>query len=226
MKPERAGIAPSETTLVIDGSGTSVFAGLLGEGGQWIAQENNKVTPLEGLFPVVESVLSAADCKLQKVRNFVYCEGPGSILGLRLCAMAMQTWGHLAKPPANYFSYNSLELTVALLILDKVDLEHALLISDWKKDVWHAIEINNGQPSAITTVDDQTVQGLDKGPLYYLPQRKGWQSTPPSAITLEYSPQRLPEVMQLLKMTQKIELYASNLNTFKKWVPQRHRATH
>ena len=58
----------------------------------------------------------------------------------------------------------------------------------------------------------------------YLPQRKGWQKVPENAITLDYSPNRLPEAMQLLKETKKIELYTSNINVFQKWVPQRHRA--
>ena len=143
-------------------------------------------------------------------------------MGLRLCAMAIQTWGYLSKPEAGYSSYNSLELTADLLISDTKDIDRALLIADWKKNVWHSIEINKGRAGAIAAIDDHTVRDWGERPLFYLPQRKGWQTVPEGAIILEYSPQRLPEVTHLLKATKTIRLYSSNINAFKKWVPQRH----
>ena len=112
-----------------------------------------------------------------------------------------------------------------MIVLDNPDVSHALLISDWKKDAWNSIKIEEGKPGAITTIDDQIVKSHKDVPLFYLPQRRGWQKIPENANTLEYSPQRLPEALRLLKRTKKIELYASNMNVFKKWVPQRHRAS-
>lgn len=213
-----------EQSLVVDGSGASVFAGLLGTNGKWVARNSEVVSPLEGLFPVVEKVLQSAQLKISDVRNFIYCEGPGSVLGLRLCAMATQTWGYLCDSTINYIAYNSLELTAALAMRDYPDVSHALLISDWKKNAWNSIELVKGKLGAVTTIDDQSVNSQESKPLFYLPQRKGWQKVPQRANELEYSPQRLPEALQLLKKTKTIELYASNMNVFKKWVPQRHRA--
>lgn len=211
--------------LVIDGSGASVFVGLLGTEGKWLSQINQKSAPLEGLFPAVDVVLRSAQYPVLNVQNFIYCEGPGSVLGLRLCAMAIQTWGHLCELNIHYFAFNSLSLTAALIILDTPGIEQALLIADWKKGVWNSVLIENGQPGPVVTLDDQAVNNWKEGPLFYLPQRKGWQTVPQHATTREYSPNRLPEVMQLLKKTKKIELYASNMNVFQKWVPQRHRAS-
>ena len=214
----------SEPTLVVDGSSPSTFVGLLAARGEWLARVSRKVAPLEGLFPMVETALHSAECKLSNVNGFIYCEGPGSVLGLRICAMAIQTWGYLSKPKAEYFHYNSLELTAALIVLDETELTRALLISDWKKDTWHSIEINQGNVGTITSINDQTVREWNEGPLFYLPQRKGWQRAPANAITLEYSPHRLPEATHLLRATKTIELYASNMSVFQKWVPQHHRA--
>jgi tRNA threonylcarbamoyladenosine biosynthesis protein TsaB len=224
MRPEASSVSLEEPGLVIDGSGASVFVGLLGTEGKWLSQVNKKSAPLEGLFPSVEAVLHSAQFQISDVHNFIYCEGPGSVLGLRLCAMAIQTWGHLCELDVRYFAYNSLELMAALIVSDISGVNHALLISDWKKDAWNSILIREGQAGAITTIDNQTVSNWKEGPLFYLPQRKGWQKVPENATTLEYDPQRLPEAMQLLKKTKKIELYTSNMNVFRKWVPQRHRA--
>lgn len=226
MKSESSSVSPDRPVLVVDGSGASIFVGLLGTDRKWLAQVHQKGAPLEGLFPSVESALYSAQCSITDIHNFIYCEGPGSALGLRLCAMAIQTWGHLCErdSAAGYFSYNSLQLTAALMALDTPGINNALLISDWKKNAWNSVLIKEDQPGAIVTLDNQAVNGWEQGPLLYLPQRKGWQIVPEHATTLEYSPHRLPEVLHLLKKTKKIELYASNANVFRKWVPQRHRA--
>jgi tRNA threonylcarbamoyladenosine biosynthesis protein TsaB len=225
MSPKVLSLSTDGPGLVVDGSSASVFVGLLRPDGKWLSQMNHKSAPLEGLFPAVESVLKAAGCQISEVHDFIYCEGPGSVLGLRLCAMAIQTWGHLREPDVRYFAFNSLELTAALIESDAPEINHALLISDWKKDAWNSISLNEGRLGAITVLDNQAVSNWHEGPLFYLPQRKGWQQAPENAITLEYSPYRLPEVMQLLKKTKRIELYTSTMNVFQKWVPQRHRAT-
>ena len=224
MTPEALSPLLNGPGLVVDGSGASVFVGLLGADGKWKSTISQASSPLEGFFSSVETVLHSAQCQISDVSNFIYCEGPGSVLGLRLCAMAIRTWGYLSKQPSvRYFAYNSLELTASLIVMDNPDVNNALLISDWKKNVWNSIKIEGGKHGAITTVDDQMVNSQKDVPLFYLPQRKGWQKIPESVHTLEYSPQRLPEVWHLLKRTKEIELYASNMNVFKKWVPQRHR---
>ena len=225
MKSEISIGSIDQTSLVVDGSGVSVFAGLLGSDGKWLAQVQQNDAPLEGLFPAVEAVLHEAHYRILDLCSFIYCEGPGSVLGLRLCAMGIQTWGHFNGSSARYFAYNSLELMAALIVLDFARIEHALLISDWKKNVWNSISITDGQLGPVTGMDDQTVNNWKKGPLFYLPQRKSWQSVPDSVTTLKYSPYRLPEALQLLKKTRKIELYKSNTNVFQKWIPNRHRAS-
>ena len=225
MKAETFGALPGRLSLVVDGSGASVFAGILKADGQWVAQIQQKEAPLEGLFPAVEAVLYAAQVEISQIQNFIYCEGPGSVLGLRLGAMAIQTWGHLSGARVRYFAFNSLELMASLILSDTPATNRALLISDWKKDVWNSILIEEGERGSIKTIDDRTVNDWSAGPLFYLPQRKGWRQIPENALTLEYSPHRLSEVMELLKETKKIELYASAMNVFQKWVPLRHRAT-
>ncbi len=223
MKQEAFSMAPDNPSLVVDGSSVSTFVGLLGTDDKWVSQVCQECAPLEGLFPSVEKTLNAVQFPISEIKNFIYCEGPGSVLGLRLCAMAIHTWGCLCEPTAHYFSYNSLELSAQLVVLDNPNMNQALLISDWKKDAWNSIVIRKGRSGCVVKMDDRAVNNWKDGPLFYLPQRKGWQEIPEKAITLEYSPQRLPEAMHLLKKTKKIELYTTNMNVFQKWIPQRHR---
>ncbi|MEN8661609.1 MAG: hypothetical protein ACN4GF_06110 [Lentimonas sp.] len=213
------------SALVIDGSGCSVFTGVLGDDGTWLAQSSLTGAPLEQLFPSVEAVLQKAGLKLSALQSFVYCEGPGSVLGLRLCAMAVETWSRLYPHSAHYFAYNTLQLCAQLLCKDHELPARTLLVSDWKKGAWNAIHINDGQISATTVVDDATIAEWD-GALYHLPQRKGWQKPPANAQSINYTPERLPELLNdldWLRSTEGVELYSSGVNTFAKWTPDRHR---
>lgn len=212
--------------LVIDGSGSSVFAGILCADGQWLAQTTQTGAPLEKLFPTVEATLKEASLQLSELRSFIYCEGPGSVLGLRLCAMAVETWSRLYPDSAHYFAYNTLQLCAALLCHDQTLPERTLLVADWKKGAWNAVTIVNGQIEATSVADDATITEWD-GALFHLPQRKGWQKPPTNAQTIDYTPERLIDVINhpgLLRPTAGVELYASGVNTFAKWTPDRHRA--
>ncbi|MFQ3223970.1 MAG: tRNA threonylcarbamoyladenosine biosynthesis protein TsaB [Lentimonas sp.] len=223
MTPNPPTPPPSAPTLVIDGSGSVVFAGVLDQDGKWLSKSELNGAPLESLFPAVEATLEAAQLSLSDLRSFIYCEGPGSVLGLRLCAMAIETWSRLHPESAHYYAYNSLQLSAELICADTPGLDNALLVSDWKKGVWNAVKINRGQPGPTEVADDATIADWT-GPLYHLPQRKGWQKPPAGAMTVEYCPQRLAEALKQLKPTEGVELYASGVNVFQKWTPERHRA--
>ena len=81
----------NKASLVIDGSGSSVFAGLLDAEKRWLVKVSRDGTPLEALFPVVKVALTESGLSLTDIGSYIYCEGPGSVLGLRLCAMAIET---------------------------------------------------------------------------------------------------------------------------------------
>lgn len=215
---------PPSPALVIDGSGSSVFAGLLGSDNQWLAQINLPGAPLEQLFPAIEQALNAANLQLADMGSYLYCEGPGSVLGLRLCAMAIETWTRLYPTSAQLFAYNSLQLTAIALQHESPELKDALVVSDWKKGAWNAIFITNGTIGETQVLDDAQLSAWS-GPLYHLPQRKGWQSPPAGAQTVSYAPSQISRVRthpKLLRARTEVTLYNSGINTFQKWTPTRH----
>lgn len=215
-----------QPTLVIDGSSSRIFAGVL-KNDRWLSSQHTEGNALESLFTTVEKTLIEASTHLNQIGAYIYNAGPGSVLGLRLTAMALETWGQLYPESRNFFAYNSLQFSMRLIQKDQPDLKEALLISDWKKNTWNAIYLEDGIVSDPGVASTEEITSY-KGTVFHLPQRKGWQSPPEHAATLAFEPERINEVYRqnsLLKNSQGIELYASAINTFQKWTPDRHRAT-
>lgn len=210
--------------LVIDGSGASTFVGIIGAGGNWLASASSGAAPLESLFETVESVLKAANLHLENFRAYIYAEGPGSILGLRLVAIAIETWSRLYPESARYFAYNSLHLAAAQMLQDNPDTKNALILSDWKKDLWNGIAIEGGRIRQPQPIKPEILATYHNA-LFHLPARKGWQSPPPRATTIGNHPEALPRLLHtpgLLKPTEGVQLYSAGANTFQKWTAERH----
>ncbi|NBQ57858.1 MAG: peptidase M22 [Opitutaceae bacterium] len=77
------------------------------------------------------------DVDLATVRAFVFCEGPGSTLGIRTVAMALRAWQTLSPRPA--YAYGSLDL-----IAHAVGAPATGIIADARRDTWHYQRL--GQP--------------------------------------------------------------------------------
>ena len=212
--------------LVVDGSGNRFFAGVLNSEQGWSAQITANEPPLESLFQTVKKVLKDSGIGLEDIQSFIYCEGPGSVLGLRLCAMAVETWSRLTEEKPLFYSYNSMKLTASAL-QHKVGIQgEALLISDWKKGVWNSLLIRDGQILEQASIDTNELDSW-QGELFHLPARKGWQSPPAKAQTVEYCMSQFPELSAhypLLHETESVELSTAGANSFQKWTAERHRA--
>ena len=216
----------NKVSLVIDGSGSKVFAGILDAENRWLVKLERDGSPLEELFSVIEAVLTESGLSLTEIGSYIYCMGPGSVLGLRLCAMAIETWARLYPKSAQYYKYNSLQLSAHALLYATPDLKDALIVSDWKKGAWNALYIRGGHVGANEVIDDGALNDWENL-IYHLPQRKGWQSPPDKVQTLRYDPSILDAIRDasgLLQITDRIELYSSGINTFQKWTQTRHRA--
>ena len=203
-----------------------LFSGVLGNDGRWLASKKVTEPALESLFDTVDTVLKSADLELGQIRSYIYCEGPGSVLGLRLCAMAVETWRRIHPNPTGIFAYNSLELVAAGLVQEGEVQAEALLISDWKQDTWNGLKITPGTPERVAPVSTCELSAWE-GRLYHLPARKGWQNPPENAVEVAYEPERLATLVatpELIQRRESVALYNSGVNTFQKWTAQRHGA--
>jgi tRNA threonylcarbamoyladenosine biosynthesis protein TsaB len=90
---------PPEPCLVLDGSArVGVRVGVLRDG-RWSGEGVAAEGALEATFACAESALRAAGLTLADIRSFAVCVGPGSILGIRVAALAARAWATLEPRP-------------------------------------------------------------------------------------------------------------------------------
>lgn len=90
---------PPEPCLVLDGSArVGVRVGVL-RAGRWSGEGVAAEGALEATFACAETALRHAGLTLAEIRSFVVCVGPGSILGIRVAALAARTWATLEPRP-------------------------------------------------------------------------------------------------------------------------------
>src|SRR3954468_553528 len=89
--------------LVLDAASTPIQAGWLERsvGSRW---QTSSLEAGIGGFTAVETL----KVDVNQAGAFVFCEGPGSILGIRTVAMAIRTWCLLRPRPG--FAYASIAL--------------------------------------------------------------------------------------------------------------------
>lgn len=111
--------------------------------------------------------LAALGGRPGEVNALAYCEGPGSILGIRSAAVALTVW-RARRDPANpppIFAYRSLELLAAT-----VASPGSTLIADARRQSWHALDLaTDGTWGAITRRTDAEIAATAKKRALALP---------------------------------------------------------
>jgi tRNA threonylcarbamoyladenosine biosynthesis protein TsaB len=94
---------------------------------------------LEGLFGCVEVALAEAKLKLSDIRSFALCVGPGSVLGIRIAALAVRSWSALEPRPI--FVWESLA-GIARSALTAGEKGPFLVAVESRLKRWHALEVS------------------------------------------------------------------------------------
>lgn len=200
------------TVLLLDAASTRVQVGWLRRDGppEWREAE---AEALQGVFRGLVS-LGAAPAT---AGAFVFCEGPGSILGIRTCAMAIETWR--AHRPRPAFSYRSLELFAATQCHPG-----ETAIADARRDSWHAVtraEPPTGGP--ITRVASAALPSSLVTPAEF----RHWTRLPD---VLRRAPYDLPEMWRqaegfpLLRSVERCEAFGTEATDYVTWTPKIHQA--
>ncbi len=134
----RALLGARRTLLVIDAASARVQIGLLPPSGEarW---ESGDAEAGVAIFSGVEKLLARASLRLDAVEAFVFCDGPGSVLGIRTAAVALRSWNVLRPRPV--YSYCSLEL-VARALAQAENTRGFAVIADARRDTWHRVEVD------------------------------------------------------------------------------------
>lgn len=210
----------------MDASTSVVQVGIL-HNGNWLAFYEGEDESLNAIFKGSDKCLKDSHCKLEELDGFLICEGPGSILGLRLVIMAVKTWCSYAPlRQSKVYHYRSLEVAARLLSIQKI--KHPLhVISDFKKDKWNLLTINKDQSFQKSRhVSAQSLKDLPES-LWYIHQRKNGYPPPVEVNEFKYSLKLLPTLLgedSLFHHVHDLNLINSGgKSEFAKWQVQRHR---
>ncbi len=200
--------------LIIDASSADLQVGWQETDAEtrWVTVECEAGT---GLY----RALAELDVDPNRAGAFVFCEGPGSMLGIRTVAAALRTW--VALDPRPVFSYRSLDLAAHAL-----GQANATLICDARRQSWHALTINDqGMPTEIRRVG---TDDLPAKATYTLRGFRSWTPLPvPAPAEVDYDARLLTGRLSgtpLLQENQEPDAYQPERPTYAKWTPQVHQA--
>lgn len=193
--------------LVIDAASMRVQAGIFAADGtaRWTAQTGEAGI---AVFHCVEQL----GVELSAVRAFVFCDGPGSTLGIRTVAMAIRTWQTLLPRPC--FSYGSLALVASALARPEITV-----IADARRDSWHAQKI--GEP--LRRVSTAKLEGQLITPEHF----RSWSALP---VGLAVTPYDVPSLLEktssavLCEATANPDAFLHEEPSYAIWTPQIHRS--
>jgi tRNA threonylcarbamoyladenosine biosynthesis protein TsaB len=161
-----------------------------------------------GVFANIE----ALDIDLSAVDAFIFCEGPGSLLGIRTVAMALRTWNVISTRPV--FAYQS--LAVVAHALGQPD---ATVIADARREAWHAYRMGG----KLERIPASELTGLLVTPEPF----RNWSALPAGVTRVPYS---LPELFakieddDLFHPTDAPDAFLHQAPSYVTWSPQIHRA--
>jgi len=219
----------SQTTLegdwlLLDASLPQPWVGLL-RGGQWAAFCQTQSGALESLATAAQECLAGNGTGLEELAGFIFCEGPGSLLSLRVAAMMLRTWlspALLGNKPL--YGYRSLELAARMVHNDTGATAFSVIAPARRKLWWHQPYQDGALPEA-AEVPYTTIETLEV-PLYYLAQRKAWQEPPPGAVEMQYALENHAGVFAtpgLLHPLREPEVFPAAAPEYARWDAQRHR---
>lgn len=160
----------------------------------------------------VFQAIAALNVDLAAVRTFIFCDGPGSVLGIRTVAMALRTWNVLQPRPV--FAYSSLALVAHARGRPELGV-----IADARRETWHHFRI--GQSLRRVPVGELS------GELAMPAGFRHWSALPASVASTPYDvADLLPRVwdIDLLRPTDSPDAFLHEEPGYVTWTPRIHQA--
>jgi tRNA threonylcarbamoyladenosine biosynthesis protein TsaB len=198
--------------LLIDSTSTRVQAGLWTPGAatRWHSSDSEAGT---GVFACVEALLAQTHRGIAEVAAFVFCEGPGSVLGIRTAAVALRTW-QVINPSAATYTYQSLDLVARSLGRPELSV-----IADARRDTWHVARLDH----PLRRVPSAELSGELVMPEFF----RHWTPLPAELGTTRYdvaaSLENLPDA-DLFRAVSEPDAFTHEEPAYVTWTPQIHQA--
>lgn len=223
--------------MLIDASSPiSVCAGILGKNArEWELFSEEKTAALEGVFSAVQKVCGNATPA--DIAGFLFCEGPGSILGIRIAAAAVRARLALARADETtedcpVFAYQSLHLAAHLILRAFPQEKNFVIAAESRMNTWNILRVENGVPAKkFSEIKTAEATALANEKIFILPHRRvlpaAFASAAPYPVFdfLKNDPAVFADVPGLLHDCGSAPdaVNTSDINSYARWTPGRHR---
>jgi tRNA threonylcarbamoyladenosine biosynthesis protein TsaB len=195
--------------LLIDAASARIQVGLLeaDSAPRWSSRTDEAGV---GIFECLDEL----DIAIEKVRSFAFCEGPGSILGIRISAMAVRTWNTLGPRPT--FGYFGLAVVAQALGRPEVTV-----IADARRSLWHRLVLGGALgrvPASELTGELATPEGF-----------RHWDPLPLGTVQTAYNLADLFALesvagADLFRTAESPDAFVHQQPSYAKWMPHIHSA--
>lgn len=168
-------LARHSSLLILDASSTQIEASL------WRGAAATAASSTEyfegdastGLSQVVAGVLARERIRIHDLDAIAFCEGPGSILGIRLSAASLRVW-RAVRPSLAIYGFYSLPLLA-------VAHPKLTVVADARRDTWHSVRA--GAPHTLLRLSSAELAGenmdsVDAGGLATPASFRRWSALP------------------------------------------------
>ena len=198
--------------VVIDAASSRIQVGWYSDGNQPVWRSSMEESG-EAIFRCLDEL----HINVLTIGAIVFCEGPGSLLGVRTVATLIRTWQLLS--PKQVFSFRSLEL-VALAGGER----EIGVISDARRETWHLVEVDSeGRSGAVQRVSKENLPGRLRTPENF----RSWAHLPEGIIRVPYDIAEMLErtrAIPFLRPVDKPDAFTHEASHYATWTPQVHRA--
>lgn len=207
-------LAAHPVLLLIDTASARVQVGLWTAGEtqppRWLVSDTEAST---GLFACVDTALRYSGLRIADIGTFVFCEGPGSVLGIRTAAVALRAW-RVIQPKAFTYGFQSLDLITRALNRPEVGV-----IADARRDTWHVARL--GEPLRRVTAAELS------GELVMPEHFRHWTALPAGVGTTGYDVAALLSTLpdaDVFHTAGEPDAFMHEEPSYVTWTPQIHQA--
>lgn len=214
--------------LIIDTASRRVSVAVIDRAGELRSRSSQEEASLT-LFPLIETLLADSKLSLSDLYSIAYCEGPGSMLGIRTALMGIRAWrGAGLIENATLYSFNSLRVGKLLLNRAHPDQPSFIVVTDARRNSWNSLEIATGseRPIAILKNDELEASPL---PVFSFDEFPSWTQSGAPIVRIPYRPESVfdsSEFPSMLQANSNAEPFTIRSMEFVKWTPQARTADH
>ncbi|MFP6901280.1 MAG: hypothetical protein VCA36_10075 [Opitutales bacterium] len=195
--------------LLLDASSTHVHVGIPSARG-WLSLQRSETPALSFLFEGLRRCLEETRSEIDHLDAIIFCEGPGSTLGLRSALTLAKTLKSQISPTPAFAVYNALH--AAALLCESPEMP---ILADYRQGQWYLRE-TSGEIRVIEETEALEIAHQSQT----LRQRKSWRELPGRGAQVEYDLSRLEGLESLapiLRPIDKLSLFDPRPATFRKW---------